>query len=207
MGKKPVRVYCAGPLFNAKEREEMKEIATAIEKEGYPTFLPQRDGLELAVCAQALVERGLDQEKASSLLSRAIFALDVYQLLDECQAAVVNLNGRVPDEGAVSEAAIAWCEGKALIGYKADYRSVFLGKDNPLVVGLFGFRLCEDTEEIVSSLRVALAKHKSQEERKASRRTQLKPYLNLGEKIWAAMHGGNKVDKVASLLAQEGAAV
>jgi hypothetical protein len=35
---------------------------------------------------------------------QAIFALDVYQVLVSCEGTVVNLNGRVPDEGPSSKA-------------------------------------------------------------------------------------------------------
>ena len=34
-------VYCAGPLFIEKQREEMNELAIALEGEGFGTFLPQ----------------------------------------------------------------------------------------------------------------------------------------------------------------------
>jgi len=50
-----MRVYCAGPLFNEKEKEEMAEIAQALERHGFEVFLPQRDGLELSKCVQSLV--------------------------------------------------------------------------------------------------------------------------------------------------------
>ncbi|OTP76147.1 Nucleoside 2-deoxyribosyltransferase [Caballeronia sordidicola] len=43
-----LRVYCAGPLFNARERAEMDSIASVLEQAGFSTFLPHRDGLEFA---------------------------------------------------------------------------------------------------------------------------------------------------------------
>jgi len=127
MDEGTVRVYCAGPLFNAKERQEMQEIADELEDAGFETFLPHRDGLEMAKCTDALKAEGLPESEAGELLSRAIFALDVYQVIHGCDAVFVNLNGRVPDEGAVSEAALAWCSGKHIVGYKAD-RSIGISK-------------------------------------------------------------------------------
>ena len=121
------RVYCAGPLFNPKEREEMAALAGTLEEAGYETFLPQRDGLELTKCVAALVAKGLPPSSANRAMSEAIFALDVYQVLHGCDIVVANLNGRVPDEGTVSEAAIAWSRGKPVVGYKADTRSAFGG--------------------------------------------------------------------------------
>jgi hypothetical protein len=52
---------------------------------------------------------------------------------------MLNMNGRVPDEGAVAETAMAWMAGKAIVIYKADSRSLIQGNDNPLVLGLGNF--------------------------------------------------------------------
>lgn len=147
-----IKIYCAGPLFTAKERQEMDEIAGALEAVGFATFLPQRDGLELTKYIESLVKNGFVQREASQLMSRAIFALDIYQVLHGCNALVANLNGRVPDEGTVSEASMAWSCGKVVVGYKADSRTVFEGEDNPLVAGLFAFHLCNTIDELVSAV-------------------------------------------------------
>lgn len=197
------RVYCAGPLFNEKEKEEMAEISCALEQAGFDTFLPQRDGLELTVCLERLKDRGVTPDLASEALSRAIFALDVYQVIDDCDAIVVNLNGRVPDEGAVSEAAMAWCHGKVMAGYKADGRSVFEGQDNPLVAGLFEFRLFQSVADVVEAVGKALAEQPSREERFSARKRELRESLDLGERIWLAMQQGDRIERVTALLAEE----
>lgn len=195
-------VYCAGPLFNNKEQEEMEELATACEDAGFDTFLPQRDGLELAVCVQSLVEKGVPQERASASLSRAIFALDVYQVIEACHAVIVNLNGRVPDEGAVSEAALAWCSGKALFGYKADHRSVFGGQDNPLVTGLFNFQIHSTKEGLISAL---LARKKDLGNPSLlcqERRDQLRESLEYGRRIWEAVSSDCPTDSIAEIVCE-----
>ena len=97
-------VYCAGPLFNQSERDEMTAIAEVLVSQGHSVFLPHRDGMEFRLVREALIEQGWAPEIAGSFLHEAIFALDVYQLAIACDAMVWNLNGRVPDEGAVSEA-------------------------------------------------------------------------------------------------------
>lgn len=196
-------VYCAGPLFNAKEREEMADLASALENAGFGTFLPQRDGLELTVCVKALTRKGLKHKRAAQMVGKAIFALDVYQVVKACQGIIVNLNGRVPDEGAVSEAAIAWSAGKAVVGYKADGRSVFLGEDNPLVAGLFDFNICTTIHETVQAVASALASPSAPRRIVNTRRKQLRGYLRLGEQIWAVMHYEDKIQKVAEVLQKE----
>lgn len=56
------------------------------------------------------------------------------------------MNGRVPDEGAVSEAAMAFAVGHPVVIYKNDARSLVGGKDNPLVAGLSGCEIVNTVE-------------------------------------------------------------
>ncbi|MFH5803471.1 nucleoside 2-deoxyribosyltransferase [Alienimonas sp. DA493] len=142
------RVYCAGPLFNACEKREMTQIADRLEACGYPVYLPHRDGMEFKNVLPLLVPRGYEPAEAAEFLHKSIFALDVYQLAVACDAMVWNLNGRVPDEGAVSEAAIAWTLGKPLVAYSDDARCLIEGRFNPLLVGLVDFEHTDDLDEL-----------------------------------------------------------
>ena len=181
----------------------MKELATALSRARFKTFLPQEDGLELAVCVDVLAERGVDPNVAATMLARAIFALDVYQVIEGCDAIVVNLNGRVPDEGAVSEAAIAWCFGKPIVGYKADPRSLLAGQDNPLVAGLFDFELCMTVEETVEALERSFAARRSGEEHAKWRSQQIRGYLEFGREVCQAVSAEDKsqgIEQLASIL-------
>jgi len=130
------RIYCSGPLFCAEEVGGMTAIAHTLEHAGFDTFLPHRDGLEPYVLRfgnSALpgllpgVRGGVDY---------AIFALDVYELIECCDAVVCNLNGRVPDEGMIVEASIAFAVGKPVVLYKADSRAPFGGHDNAMLTAL-----------------------------------------------------------------------
>jgi nucleoside 2-deoxyribosyltransferase len=116
------KIYCAGPLFNAKEREEMEQIAVLLEKSGFRVFLPHRDGIEFANLLDSFVGHGVPRSKALDILNKAIFNLDVFQVLDS-DGLILNMNGRVPDEGAMVEAGIAWRAGKAIVIYSDDARS------------------------------------------------------------------------------------
>ncbi len=146
------KIYCAGPLFNEKEREEMAEIASTLEAAGFEVFLPQRDGLEMARIATCLEEEGMQGEVANGVLARAIFLIDTFHVADS-DGLILNLNGRVPDEGAMVEAGIAWALGKPIVTYKNDSRSALLGVDNPLVLGLSSFKTVSDIEHIVDEFR------------------------------------------------------
>ena len=82
------------------------------------------------------------------MIQQAIFWLDTYEIVSRCQGLVLNMNGRVPDEGAVVEAAMAWMAGKTIVLYKSDSRSLIQGSDNPLVLGLGSFAKVSTVPEI-----------------------------------------------------------
>src|SRR5690606_1640071 len=75
------RVYCAGPLVNGAEREEMTAIADELVAAGYLVYLPHRDGMEFRLVHEVLVERGWDAATAAHFLHASIFALDIHQLV------------------------------------------------------------------------------------------------------------------------------
>jgi len=152
----PYRIYCAGPLFNASERAEMEMLADTLEQAAFKTFLPHRDGFLFAAILPAIMQGGYPQDIAQWLAQQAIFALDVYQVLVGCDAVLVNLNGRVPDEGAVCEGAVAWMAGKAVVLFKDDARSLTAGLDNPLLAGLAAFRPVTQLDKVAEAMDRAL---------------------------------------------------
>jgi len=190
MSDQPKRIYCSGPLFNEHERDEMAQIARALEDDGFAVFLPHRDGLEFLPLAQMLMAQGLDEARANALWDKAVFALDVYQVVEACDGLALNLNGRVPDEGAVAEAALAYAAGKAVAAYKDDVRSLYFGKDNPLIAGLFDWRVCGGMRTLCASLRAALEQPRPQT-------PPALPALDLGRRLWQAK---NADDGFVSLL-------
>ncbi|HSD51579.1 MAG TPA: nucleoside 2-deoxyribosyltransferase [Candidatus Methylomirabilis sp.] len=142
------RIYCAGPLFNRPEREEMAEIARTLEGAGFSAFLPHRDSFVFEEVHREFLRGGYDATAASRMIHQAIFWLDAYEVLKGSQGLVLNMNGRVPDEGAVAEAAMAWMAGKAIVLYKSDSRSLIQGDDNSLVLGLGNFVKVSTVPEI-----------------------------------------------------------
>ncbi|MCH8044185.1 MAG: nucleoside 2-deoxyribosyltransferase [Planctomycetes bacterium] len=151
------RVYCAGPLFCQAERQEMEQIAGLLRREGFEPFLPHADGMEFARVLPSLERRGFSLEQSGRLLHEAIFALDTYQVIVDCGSLVFNMNGRVPDEGAVAEMTMAWMLGKPLVLYKDDVRSTIAGRDNPLIVGQARFATVERIEELPRRLAEQIA--------------------------------------------------
>jgi nucleoside 2-deoxyribosyltransferase len=201
-------VYCAGPLFNQSERDEMTSIADVLVRQRYSVFLPHRDGMEFRLVREALIEQGWSPEIAGSFLHEAIFALDVYQLTIVCDAMVWNLNGRVPDEGAVSEAAIAWTLGKPLVAFQDDARSLIAGRMNPLLVGMVDFITVCRIQDIPEALEAERRKTKVNPIDYDRLPTRLKTAVGRGAELWKALRnekadGENKIiaDCVAKLFA------
>lgn len=148
-----MKIYCAGPLFCPGERFEMHDLSKAVESAGFDTFLPQRDGFEGAALHPLLVEKGWPDQQAQDMVNKVIFALDMYQLVDACDATIANLNGRVTDEGVIVEATVTAVTGKPLFLWKDDSRAPFSFGDNPMLTGLAGFRLYDNVEELIGALR------------------------------------------------------
>ncbi len=126
----------------------MARIARTLEGAGFPVFLPHRDSFVFADVLREFLRGGYASEEATRMIQQAIFWLDTYEVLSRCQGLVLNMNGRVPDEGAVAEASMAWMAGKAIVLYKSDSRSLIHGSDNPLVLGLGSFAKVSTIPEI-----------------------------------------------------------
>ena len=119
------RVYFAGPMFNQGEKEFNLKMTKVLEDFGYEVFLPQRDGIEAAQL----------EGKTEEELIEMIFSLDESEV-KKADIIFMNLDGRVPDEGACVELGIAYASGKRCYGFKTDTRSVELGLElNPMISG------------------------------------------------------------------------
>ncbi|HIJ72695.1 MAG TPA: nucleoside 2-deoxyribosyltransferase [Candidatus Hydrogenedentes bacterium] len=194
------KVYCAGPLFNEAEKVEMEAIANGLEAASYRTFLPQRDGLELATVAETIMKRsGLDRNSVTSILSRAIFSLDVYQVAD-CEGLVLNMNGRVPDEGAMVEAGIAWAHNKKIVIFKNDARTLMNGTDNPLVLGLSNFVTAQSQDDIVAQFDRLFGEELEHSETPELRIPAFQVMKDKGKKIWAHLQNGAEPEVLCDLL-------
>ena len=141
-------VYFAGPLFSQSEIDYNLKITKVLEDHGYTVFLPQRDGL----LASEL------EGKSEEELTDMIFTLDHEQVMKN-DILFMNLDGRVPDEGACVELGMAYAAGKRCYGFKTDTRSIELGMDlNPMIAGCMtkifknhdGDKMIEELEQYLS---------------------------------------------------------
>ncbi len=187
-------VYCSGPLFCPEEIGGMTAIAKILEDHGYGTFLPHRDGLEAYVMKHVNSPVNMNVFKIRNIIDRAIFALDVYQIIEGCDYFVFNMNGRVPDEGGVAETAIAYTAGKPIVIYKNDYRTTFKGKDNSMVTGLASSFMVADIKDIPNELKKAsewMDKFGESPYRGDNIPFVMQDTLKLGRKIWKVLKNLN----------------
>jgi nucleoside 2-deoxyribosyltransferase len=184
-------VYCSGPLFCPEEIGSMAAISNVIENAGFQTFLPHRDGLEAYILKLVNSPVNINVFKSRELIERAVFALDVFQVVERCDYFVFNMNGRVPDEGGVAEAAIAFAAGKPVIIYKNDYRSVFNGCDNSMVSGLTFLPKINHINEIPAALKKASDKLNKQGPSPYTGENvppAMQKTIKLGRRIWQMMN-------------------
>ncbi len=60
------------------------------------------------------------------ITDRIAFSIDVFEILS-CGFFVINTNGSVPDDGAVSEAGMAFAAGKPVVLFRTDKRALLNG--------------------------------------------------------------------------------
>lgn len=185
----------------------MNVLSRGLEGAGFRTFVPHRDGVEAHV--MHLANSPLDGNflRLRDAVDRAIFAVDVFQIVERCAALVVNVNGRVPDEGAVVEAAIAFSCNVPVVFYKHDARAPFRGRDNSMLTGLAGAPPVTRLAAIPDALRRALAEAGAPTI--ASQGTPLARATKLGRHLWSLLAtlervqgGPAKEDEVARQIAE-----
>ncbi|ABW68484.1 nucleoside 2-deoxyribosyltransferase [Desulfosudis oleivorans] len=204
--KEKTVVYCSGPLFCPEEIGGMTAIAGVLEQNGYATFLPHRDGLEAHVMKFLNSPLGINILKSRQVVDRLIFALDLFQIIERCGCIVVNTNGRVPDEGAVAEAAMAFMAGKPVVLYKNDCRSVFRGRDNSMVTGLATGPVVNRLDDIPGAVKKTCASDKGPTDGTRPLPLNVAQTVALGKKVWRLMgflHADGGPAKEAQGLAAE----
>lgn len=116
-----MRLYFAGPLFSAAERDWNEKLAEALRNGGHEVFLPQDK------------EPGLD--------AAGIFSTDI-GAIDWADALVAIMDGADPDAGTAWEVGYAYGK-KPIVLVRTDIRSEAgsSGPYNPMLTGAATIRL------------------------------------------------------------------
>lgn len=154
------RVYVAGPLFNQAEREQQANIAKALERNGYCTFLPQRDGYAVGDLIDDLQKKGTTGSDAAAEATKIVFDFDLKQLR-ESDAIVVDANGIEPDSGTMIEAGMAYLLSVPVVIYYNDVRSFSPDLNlNPLLLGVTKVPIATSPDQVPRLVTKAIAKNK-----------------------------------------------
>ena len=163
----PTTVYIAGPMFSVGDKSEQSALAAALQADGFECYVPQDDGIEVAAVMQLLNDPSLQEgtmleppvlDRCMAWVTRAVVALDVYQTIEACQCTVLNLDGRVPDEGSLVESTLAWFAGHPVVPYKTSAITELDGHDNPMIGALSGWiSIPSDLKSVVVAVRDAVS--------------------------------------------------
>ena len=167
----PPTVYLAGPMFSVGDKSEQAALAAALQAAGFVCYVPQINGIEVAAVVQLLNDPDLHEgtmleppalDRCTAWVTRAVVALDVYQSIEACQCTVLNLDGRVPDEGSLVEATMAWYSGHPVVPYKTSAITELAGHDNPMIGALSGWTsVPADPAGVVVAVRRAVSTARS----------------------------------------------
>ena len=142
------RIYLAGPLFCSSELAYNNCLKDELDEYGYELVLPQENSKGINS------ERMLKDPGYRDAATIMIFQADT-DMLESCDALLINLDGRVPDEGACVELGYACAKGKPCFAIKTDVRTAEYGTDNLMIGGAVGLKVASTIEELVGFLREA----------------------------------------------------
>jgi nucleoside 2-deoxyribosyltransferase len=164
--QQPTRVYLSGPMFSAGDKMEQEALATALEGGGFECHVPQNNGIEVANVMELLNDPSLHGgtmleplvlDRCIAWATRTVAALDVFQVIEGCQCTVLNIDGRVPDEGTLVEATLAWYAGHPVVPYKTTSISELGGNNNPMIGVISGWApVSSDPAGVLAAVKAAV---------------------------------------------------
>lgn len=180
-------VYCSGSHYSLEESTGLLEIAKVLDGGGFRTYLPSRDGIDFLIGKLAGVDPA-EMIGIMAVLNKAVFAVEIFQVVRRCDALVFSMNGRTPEEGSVFKTSLAYAVGLPLVLYKNDNRSVFNGRDNTMITGLSAdFSTISRLNRLPGALSTAIQKGEGSRSR-PGQGGQIPPFLRQvaesGERVW-----------------------
>ena len=116
-----IKIYIAGPLFNAHERNYLELIASELEGSGYKCFLPHRDqsGIDVSELEGTHMSQGTKDK---------IFNADL-TALREADLTVALITGQDIDSGTAAEIGFTYANNRPIIAitaYERRFRNLFV---------------------------------------------------------------------------------
>jgi hypothetical protein len=154
-------------MFSVGDKAEQSALAKALDDAGFESHLPQANGIEVADVMSLLNDHSLHGvtmlepfvlDRCTAWVTRSVVCLDVYQAVEGCQYTVLNIDGRVPDEGSLVEATLAWYAGHKVFPYKTTTISELGGNNNPMIGVISGWAgVSSRPAEVVDAVKAAVA--------------------------------------------------
>lgn len=120
-----MKIYLAGPLFTAAEREFNRRLRDLLVRFGHDVWLPQ-------------------EHEPQSRSARDIFLADI-QGVDASEVVVANMDGPDPDSGTCWECGYAY-QKKPIVVYRSDFRKAGDAGDSA-----YNLMLIESADEVVDA--------------------------------------------------------
>jgi nucleoside 2-deoxyribosyltransferase len=153
------KIFLSGPMNSTSDINGQAAIS-AVLKPKFNVYLAPVDGVEIRTLIELLANPTVLSApflRAALLVQQIGWAHEIYQLLS-CDALVLNMDGRVPDEGAVVEAATAYTAGKPVVIYKDMAVTFWDFFDNPMVAALDStWQVIADVRKLPGAITAALA--------------------------------------------------
>jgi nucleoside 2-deoxyribosyltransferase len=159
-GRAKKKIFLSGPMDTNADIYGQRTILNALTPK-FDAYLAPIDGVEIHALVHMLANPGAVSDqflRAACLVQQIGWAQEMHQLLS-CDALVLNMAGRVPDEGAVVEATTAYMAGKPVVIYKEGAMTFWDNFDNPMVAALDdSWLVIRDLSKLSGALSAALAK-------------------------------------------------
>ena len=118
-------LYFGAALFCSRELNFNVHLNDKLEKLGYKTNFPQRDGFEFSPHTANILEELFESEhERSHAIGWVIYLIDVGKFLYTADVMIANLD-EVTDPGVIVEMMFAHQLGKPVVGYRTEARSPF----------------------------------------------------------------------------------
>ena len=133
------KIYIAGPLFNAHERDYLEKIALELENNGYECFLPHRD--QTGIPDDQVAQHTMTLETRDKIFNNDLNALEASDIT------VALLTGQDIDSGTSAEIGFTYASNKPVVAIKASETRI----RNLFVEGMVSIAI-DDIDQLVGAV-------------------------------------------------------
>ena len=133
------KIYIAGPLFNAHERDYLEKIALELENNGYECFLPHRD--QTGIPDDQVAQHTMTLKTRDKIFNNYLNALEASDIT------VALLTGQDIDSGTSAEIGFTYASKKPVVAIKASETRI----RNLFVEGMVSIAI-DDIDQLVGAV-------------------------------------------------------